>query len=445
MTRQELPAQNFDHKFEASFPFSGFDDNDGLFHDFLPFSDISGWVPEGGIYEDVLRNTTFARLAHIRALSFLSYIGPAPERQYFLDFPHDRFDHSLVVAMTGQAILERNGFPKTTVDKAVMAFLLHDVGTPALGDATMQVDSGNLNEEEHWLEAAFREGGRDILEKYGTNEVEIDSVIKNQGVLGQVLDIADRITYTMKDLHNIVSYGQTERNEYTKDLHELLDKFGDIGNLYKDVHIEGDQVYFTNPERLKAFLLLRAHLHQKLYLNPISQGRDLMVRRLIEDAYSASGDPAKPLNPQNLRAMSDEELQGILFEWHKPPGDQVPYFLDSRGFFVGIVNWYPEYRQFESEEEAIAFQEKISEDPNNIVLGIKKRRGFDPGTSYLVRDPQTGQILSLHDYDPEGSSRIEEIAESLPGIFVYYKDLIQSMEGRAKGVSTLLRHTFKKL
>ncbi|OGH19590.1 MAG: hypothetical protein A2868_02690 [Candidatus Levybacteria bacterium RIFCSPHIGHO2_01_FULL_40_15b] len=444
MTRQEVGANEFDHQFRTDFSPTSFDEEDGLFHDFLPFSDISGWVPEGGIYEDVLRNTTLVRLGDIHALSFLSYVGPPPEHQYFLDFPHDRLDHSWVVAMTGQRILERNGFSKTRVDKAVMAFLLHDVGTPALGDATMQVDPENLAEEEYWSEAAFKEGGREILEKYGTDELEIDSIIKNRGVLGQVLDIADRITYTMKDLYSIISYGQTGRNEYTRDLYEVLDKFPDIGNVYKDVRIEGDRVYFTNPERLKAFLLLRAHLHQKLYLNPISQGRDFLVRRLIEDAYSASGDPVKPLNPQNLREMGDEELQRILFEWHKPQGDQAPYFLDSRGFFMGIVNWHPEYRQFESEEEAIAFQEKISEDPNNIVLGVKKRSGFDPGTSYLVRDPQTGDILPLHDYDPEGSVRIEEIAESLPGIFVYYKDVSKTDERRGQAVNTLLSYAFAK-
>ena len=433
-------------EFEHQFGEISFEDieGDGLVYDFLPFSDLKGWVPENSIYEDVYRNTSLPRLSHIHALSFLSYIGPAPEHQYFLDFPHDRLDHSLVVAMTGQVILERNGFSKTTVDKAVMAFLLHDVGTPALGDATMQVDPENLAEEKHWLEAAFKEGGREILQKYGTDELEIDSIINNRGVLGQTLDIADRITYTMKDLYNIASYGQTGRNEYTKDLYEVLDKFPDIGNVHKDVRIEGSQVYFTNPERLKAFLLLRAHLHQKLYLNPISQGRDLLVRRLIESAYSPNGDPAKPLNPQNLRQMSDEELQGILFEWHKPQGDQSPYFVDSIGFFAGIVNWHPEYRQFESEEEAIAFQEKISEDPNNIVLGVKKRSGFDPGTSYLVRDPQTGDILPLHDYDPEGSVRIEEIAESLPGIFVYYKDVSKTDERRGQAVNTLLSYAFAK-
>ncbi|PIT88897.1 MAG: hypothetical protein COU27_03390 [Candidatus Levybacteria bacterium CG10_big_fil_rev_8_21_14_0_10_36_7] len=409
------------------------EEDNGFMHEFLPYSDINRWIPENSVYDDVYHNAPLGRLGNVAALSFLAYIGPAPETQYFLDYTHDRLDHSLVVAMTSEEVLKNNHLPQKLINIAILAGLLHDIATPALGDATMQMDTKNLDEEENWA-AMLDEKGMELLEKYGVSKKEMHNIIKNKGTLGVILDITDRITYTMKDLFEVAGSPRRKLdvNPYTKSLHAVLNEFPDVGNIYKDVAVDPktEQVYFTNPERLEAFLLLRALLHQKLYLHPISQGRDLLVKKLLEPLYSSDEKVDAPLNPTSLRAMNDTELKSVMYGYFtmKTALDQLSPFRDSDDFFYSIVNWFPEYRGFETEKEASEFISQLSHTPSILTLGMKRRRGFDPGVGYLVMDPKTHTTMPFSQSQPQAALQLQQIADSLPGIFVYFKDISENEE-----------------
>lgn len=443
MSKQEL---SFQLGFEMlSDEFEG----DGLLHEYLPFSDLKGWVPEGGPYEDFLRHTSLRRLAGIRALSFLSYIGPEPQSQYFLEFSHDRFDHSLVVAMVIERILRNNYATPKEIITGIFAGLGHDLATPAHGDATMQIDPDNLSEEENWQNMLSENGGIEVFKKYGIDIDEMGKIIKNEGILGTVLDIADRVTYTMKDLQRVIITPHLSINPatYLSELQSLLEHYPDIGNIYKDVEINGStqQVYFINPERLRAFLMLRAHLHEKLYLHPISQGRDLFVAKLLEPLYSPIEDPQKPLNPKNLRKMTDGELERMLSEWYQSKYSVLKSSQNPSSFFFAVVNWYPDYKQFETDDQAAEFINLLSLKPDMAIIGVKKRGTFDPATDYLVKDPKTGKIIPFRDYDHEGANGIEDISNSLSGIIVYYKDLSMPADSQgAQMINKLLKELSKK-
>lgn len=386
-------------------------------------------ISEGTVYHDVAKNSAFHRLSGIKALSFLSLVGPAPEVQHYQEFVHGREDHSYVVARLGELILRRNGYPEDEINRAVIAFLMHDIATPALGDATMKLDPTNLSEEDNFR-ATIGDREKALFAKYGTNVDEVEAIIKNKGVLGQVLDIADRLTYTAKDLDALIGADRYlkpsdptlhEKNaQYLQDFVDIVGENPNFGELYKTIGIDRkkEQVFFSEPEMLSSFLNIRALLHERLYLHPSSQGRDLFVARLIEPFYSTNENNEYAIVPSKLRKMVDYKLMEELERRYSQYVNIGPQKL-----FGEIVNWYPQYSKFDTEEEAKECASQLFKNPNTVVLGVRKRRGFDPGTSYNVIHPIKRRVMSLRDYDPDLALVPEEIAASLPAVYVYYKEL----------------------
>lgn len=394
-------------------------ENKSLF-EHLPFSDFRRWVPEDGIIEKAFHNLPLSRLGYIKALSFLSYIGPDPENIYFLEYRHDRLDHSLVVALITGEILRQNGFPESTINLGTLAGLLHDIATPAHGDATKQVDPESLNEEKFWWQVIDKKGWK-FIKQYGGDKKTLDKIIANGGALGKTLDIADRITYTMKDLFAVVGHTNPKQfvdleGSYLSSLCNILSLNPNLGNIYKEVGVDAkkEEVFFNNPERLALFLLLRAHLFKALYLNPISQGRDMVVAKLIYPLY-ARKDKSK-LTPEKLRNITDSELIAELAEAYSASVPRKDMFYHT------LVNWYPQYEKVEDRDKAKMRVFELSKRKNIAVIGAKECKGFDPATTYKVVD-QKGKIVSFRECYPEKALQIERIAESTKGIFVFYTDL----------------------
>lgn len=402
------------------------EEGEGLFWVFLPYSDLGRWIPEDGVWANAWRNFPMQRLEGVKSLSFLSYHGPSAGEQYFLPFTHNRLGHTLSVALVGDEILKRNGFPQEERNKIILASTLHDIATPAHGDATKKLDPEMLSEEDFVWEALDK-AGRELLEKYGVSREEVDNTIKNKGLYGKVLDIADRITYVMQDLFALAGYTLWKRNQtpYIKDLSSILGRyrFRKIGNIYKDVKInrETQEVFFADPRRLEAFLLLRALLHKNLYMHPVGIGRDYLVANLTKPFYRRDTDNSDLLTPPQLRRMTDNQLVDYLWESY----GQMP--SSSQQLFESIVNWYPMYERFAREEEAQEFAKTISQKSNIVVVDIVRCEGFDPTTTYRVTN-QSGRVMSLKEFDPAGAAEIEAVEQSTHGVFVFYTDTSDSSQ-----------------
>ena len=387
----------------------------GEFHEFLPFSDLNRWVDEDDfLFRASIEFGIWSRLSGIRALSFLSYVGPQPDKQYFLGYSHDRLDHSLVVGMNAGEIGRLNNLPQVSINYLKTSGILHDIATPALGDATKSVDPDNLDEEKFW-QTSLNESGKSFLKEEGLEEEVIDDIINNRGVLGQVLDIADRITYTMKDLHNVIEGNDGKINiyPYLIELRYPLSHHPDIGNIYTDVAVDQkkDIVFFADAQRLGVFLLLRALMHKHLYMEPTSQGRDLFVANLIKSIYSADG--SKLLSPQKLREINDRETLSILADAYKFS------INDSSWIYNELTNWYPRFEKCEDIDEA----EKKAKDLARkfLVMGIKECKGFDTGLSYLTLDGNQ-KVVTLEDADPDMAAQIRGIEKDTRAVYVFYTD-----------------------
>ncbi len=407
---------------------------DVAFYEFLPYSDIGGWLLEDSIYDKAEKSIPgLRRLNHIKTLSLLSFMGPyEPKDIHYLEHRHTRFDHSLTVGMVVEKILKQNGFPQDQINIGVLAGLLHDVATPALGDATKQVDPKNLNEEDFWWEALDEEG-RNFVKRF-TDKETLGKIIKNQGPLGEVLDIADRITYIMKDLYSVIGPikpEELESNPLLTNIKDILSLYPKIGNIYREVGADSrtGKVFFNDPDMLYAFLLLRANIHKEFYLHPINQGRDLFIAKLLEPLYSKDG-PSK-LTSSLLRQMNDEDLLRVISNKYFP--DVFP-----EGTLHNLTNWLPLYERFDTEEKAKSREKELRQNGNVVVVGIKECRSFDSGISYNVVGGN-GRIMPFSEFDPQKAKKLQELGESTKGIFLFWADVSED-----SSTNTLLKTVLQK-
>ena len=381
-------------------------------YEFLPYSSLRRWLYEGSVYEKALRELPLGRLGGVKSLSFLSYLGEDPE-SVNCAYPahHTRYDHSLVVGIVMEEILKQNCFPQDEINKGILAGLIHDIATPAHGDATKSVDPKNLEEEDFWAEVIGKKG-LDFLATHGLNEEEMDKIVHNQGVLGKVLDAADRITYTMKDVFSLYESLASPRNinPIFFPLHEITTRNPLVGDVYKDINIRRStgEVYFSDPERLFDFLRLRAVMSKNYYHNPSSQGRDFLIRRLIEPLYSTSVHSI--LNPSSLRRMDDNQLLAIISQSY---GAGMPICM-----FDELINWHPQYEVCYTEGEAREKEEELKKEQDIWVLGTRYCKGFNTASDTLVLFE--GQVSPFKEAMPHKAAELDEMSDAIKGFYVFY-------------------------
>jgi len=391
--------------------FNGEDDNSLLFG--MDFADLGGSIFEKEyVYEAIQRFPTW-RLRGIKALGFLTMPVSDPDRQIGFNYRHDRELHIINTARVMEFAMRNNDFPEELIRIGVTAAILHDIAIPAGGDPTIFVDKNNLNEEEWWWEVIDEEGWK-YIEEIGSSREEMHAIINNEGLLGQLLDISDRIAYVIVDM---------SQNTYYPDFKTILNADPKLGNLYKDIVIDRDaeRIHISNPRRLGAFLLARARLHQKVYFDPRSMGRDVFFASLFRPFYSPDGSDREKLFPSMLRRMTDEELIRYLT-------DNIPNYRnliktgieDPIDFSHALERWYPkEWEKFQTLEEGEVRAEEIRQDPSLELIGIKIVRDVNTAVGLLVEDGN-GNIITFQEYDPKWTALIQETANSRKGIYVFY-------------------------
>ncbi|MBI2195920.1 MAG: hypothetical protein HYU48_02650, partial [Candidatus Levybacteria bacterium] len=160
----------------------------------FPLSELDGVNIENPLAKSLLRTATVKRLKGVSQLG-LVITQKRHGRAHF----HTRYQHIGTVTEIGERILRQNGFDEQEINLGVAAFILHDVGITAFGDSTKPLDPKNLEEEAHWREASNRRITT-LLRRNNISPQQVDAIIHNGGVLGKVLDIADRIAYVSRDL-----------------------------------------------------------------------------------------------------------------------------------------------------------------------------------------------------------------------------------------------------
>lgn len=399
---------------------------------YLPYSDFRTWIYENETVFKAFEALPIARLGRIKQLSFLAYVGPSPDTQLLHEFSHTRAEHSLVTAKIGEAMLRINGAPEELVDKASVIFVAHDMATPALGDASKKLDKINLDEEDNW-EKVMTQRAWDFLDEHGITREEMNDALHNRGLLGEVLDIADRISYVMKDLSQLAvtpildTKGQEAHDKgYRKDLAKILEEDPSVGEIYKDVMInfETDEICFKNPERLGRFLEIRALLTKNLYMHPVSLARDLLVTDYIRPYYTTDENVASDfVTPDRLRRMGDDGLIDFLSDKH-PELIKSIYAALGKGaaLFFNFATWYPEfYPGFNTLEELEQRKKEIEETGKYLIRGQLRSKGFNTATDLKVLAPD-GKIVPFKEYDPEVAARIQGLSDDTQKFYLFYEE-----------------------
>ncbi|HYM65460.1 MAG TPA: hypothetical protein VES68_03180 [Candidatus Sulfotelmatobacter sp.] len=395
----------------------------------LQFSDLRTWIYDDELAYKASDAFSVWRLGKIKQLSFLAYIGPTPETQYLIGFTHTRLEHTDQVVKIGQAILKRNNASEKDITLSTVSSVLHDKETPALGDAIKKIDQANLNEEDFWSEN-LGEKEEDFIKSQGLTMEQIDDVIHNRGIIGQVLDVSDRISYVMLDLSQLMSADHLDTTiatagelGYREEIAQVLRQDTNVGSIYRDVVIdwENNDFYFRNPERLSRFLEIRALLNKYLYLHPISQARDMLVVQFVKPYYSTDESDDTKLTPKRLRKMTDEQAVDFLAENHPELEESVYKSLGRRiSMDLTFEHWYPEHwEMFKSAKELEAKKNQVLED-GFFVRGSVESKGFNPLIHYKVLTDD-GQVVTFKEYDPNCAARIERIADDSRGHILFWE------------------------
>ncbi len=388
--------------------FSRLSEEGGLFYEFIPYSSIgSFWVDEGSIYEEVYRRLPLGRLSNIAALVAITYMPSLRVNKDVTYFPysHSRLDHSLCVGKGMEIVFQNNGFDQQSVDKAVFIGLIHDIATPAFGDAAISVDFTRLNEEDNWRDSV--NGGFGFFSgKYGISDEDVDSALHSKGIFGKVLDMVDKVIYVVKDLYAMLGPSDF-KGIFAKaydNLERMVFRPPMIGDNLLEIRIRDNEAYFENPESLGKLLLARAILHKSVYLNPVSQARDYLISRMVASLYDEGS-----LTPGILRKMCDNDLFYVLGQRF-----DIPNYGQN---FYSFQFFRPSYKRFGCLSDAEDYLASLKS-RNIPVLGVKEVRRFNPSTSFLVEEK--GELLPFFKYDPKAAARLERLACSRAGFYVFH-------------------------
>lgn len=282
---------------------------------FYPGLDFCFGVQSSGLIHEVAIALGVFRLENIRQLSFLTHprragTSPSPERS--LGFNHSRYLHSLVVMATASLIGRQVGLSQYDLIHLQVAGLTHDVLTPAGGDTIKDIDPETFNEDIHYSELFIdNKKWESVREKYDLNEELLAEIIRGEGILGRILDIADKTSYVA---HDCDAYLESRSGEESADhgislLYDMLRSLGDRAcALWDCVRLRGSDIVITDAKRLAGFLKLRAMMFRYLYYDLSARSYGHFLTTVIVESLYQSGEITK----EALLKMNDNDLDAFL-------------------------------------------------------------------------------------------------------------------------------------
>ncbi len=369
----------------------------------FPFSSADFYVDleEKGLFHEFGRSEAFSRLGGISQLGYL--VPPRPEEwdknvsiAYLLpQFSHTRWIHSLVAAILVEIVLARNGFSEKEREPVVLTAGLHDIAIPAGGDSVKRVDPKGLDEEENFARVLQRGNlDKQWAEKFSFDLILAQKWVKGEGMFGRLLDAIDKISYTALDCFflGLIRPGNV-RN--------LCLQYPLIMDIWQDIRFASDrtELFFTRPEHLFRFLLLRAYEFQELLFNPYSRALDLFLKKLVKPLYKKG-----IITKEHLLTGDDKWLEQVLGEYYP---EEIRCYIEPEE-----LSW----KRFDTAKERRDFCRKFKVQVDH----IEHIAGFKSGLDWLVSDGgNTAPLKQVISRDK--IELLEGVVASTRGYYVYYK------------------------
>lgn len=378
----------------------------------IPFTGVSYMVLEGGLCEDLMHTFGLFRLSRVKQLGFLQ----APWVN-ILDRPlvtplsnGTRYAHSHDVSAIASLIGRNVGLKGGEFNTLRAAGLVHDWGTPAGGDSVKLIDTPAFDEDlnfERLLRTRITsEQWKDLARSYGLRKKLLVQTVLNKGLLGQILDIADKIAYVARDIRTCLTVGVLPQDEDayvgTRALEELVAENPYICNIWDSVTTSDGQLVFTDPRRLVAFLKARIVLFRELYYHPRARFGEYLISRILVKRLYDRGE----LTRDELLEMGDSELERKLNDAYGEPN------------ITRVLSTTSKVRSFATREEALEFKRELQTVGVQFILLEDHRFAIKPGTNLLVKTG-AGPRRLLEAYRGD-AQELHEMANMLPAVHVYY-------------------------
>lgn len=365
----------------------------------LPFSSSRFYVNEdlkSGLFNSFMKTKAFNRLADINQLGFLvppKNVGSFPDEMINFLMPvfyHKRWEHSLLVAVMIYVLLSRNNFPQEIISAAVLAAASHDIATPAGGDSVKRIDPKNLDEEKNYTFAVKRYGLDKEWKKFGFVLGKAQEWIEGRGLIGRLIDIIDKISYTSLDCCHLADLR-------IGNVKGFLKKNPLVMNVWEDIRFEGDGIYFADPKRLYDFLVLRALEHTELLYCGYCRTFDYLLFKKVKGLYEK-----KVVTREDLLDWGDNWLQAVI---EKHVGRMDLTLCPEETSCV----------RFKSEAKAKEFFEKCGRFADHIDHVEKFQTGLD------WKVTRGSEIIPLHEViSREKASFLQNLSADIESWYIYY-------------------------
>lgn len=382
----------------------------------LPFTGIDYLLLENGLIEKTLRTFGLFRLQRIRQLGFLTdpVVTEHGAPGLALQFDHTRYGHILDTMVIMALIARNNRLSPELQNTACVAALCHDALTPAGGDSTKLIDPAAFDEDAHFGELLAHTDWATLQNEYIVDQTALVNAVQGQGILGTLLDLADKIAYVARDLGYYLARfrlgGPTGYPDSYFRVARLVEQDQYICGIWDAVRVVGNRVVITDTERLAQFLRLRALMFRVLYYHQGARFLEFMFAKVIVQYLYETGK----LTRTALLEMDDYELEKVIDE-----------FVNRRYAIMNISTvGDPHVEVFRSAEAAYARETELISRGIVLTLGEDLSRVPTAGTHFLVRT-RHGRILPLAKADPQAAAEIEAIARVEEPFRLYYLPNVQ--------------------
>ena len=387
----------------------------------FPYTGIGGYsvdISENTLIGDAYRTFKIFRLGGIRQLAWLTIAVTKEEAREVIPqrYEHRRLQHVLDVTAIANLLAYQTQLPEQERNTLILAALTHDTLTPAGGDTTKLLDREFFDEDKQYHTLFEDPEIRELLARYNIPKELLNQTVLGKGVLGGLLDIADKTAYVSRDMWQIARRATSPLTKLAEEdrAHALTNTYPNICNAWQSVYVRDDRIVFADARALARFLELRALLFRCLYFNIDTRFSEFVVGHLILKELINTGR----LRKKDLLAWTDSQLDHHIETYTHLPSQWEFGTPHRKGF-----------RDHISMQEMV---ERQKEDRENAVMSEILPPRIKSGTEYLVQI--NGRIGPLHECAPELANPIDELAQTKDPFRVYWIP-ISSMPAKFQSIA----------